>query len=376
METATFLPGRRHGVAPLVGWRRVAVTLGICAVLFALFSTFWKTSLAGLALRMFGVALLLMLVFGLFEQWPRRLPRWLARWVLQVAAVGVTVPLAWVTIYVLSTPPGQPPFWQVEGRAGGFGVLMASSLLVAPWVALAALVRQREAFAREQALAFQLERSELERQAGDARLRLLQAQVQPHFLFNTLANVRALVNAGSPQAPQVLDHLIDYLRAAVPRLSAAATTLGDEAQLVRAYLELMRMRMPDRMHFTLDVDEAARGLACPPATLMTLVENAVRHGIDPAEDGGGIDVQVRVQGGRCRACVCDTGLGLQRSSSGGGGGLGTGLSSLRERLALAFGGDAHLRVSALEPRGVRAEVDFPARPAAPPTAQDLSGRPA
>ncbi|MBL8343659.1 MAG: histidine kinase [Rubrivivax sp.] len=365
METANFLPGRRHGLAPLVGWRRLAVTLCTCAALFALFSTFWKTSLAGLALRMFGVALLLMLVFGLFEQWPRRPPRWLARWVLQVAAVGVTVPLAWVTIYVLSTAPGQPPFWQVQDRAGGFGTLMATSLLVAPWVALGALVRQREAFAREQALAFELERSELERQAGDARLRLLQAQVQPHFLFNTLANVRALVNAGSPQAPQVLDHLIDYLRAAVPRLSATATTLGDEAQLVRAYLELMLMRMPDRMRFTLDIDEAARTLACPPMTLMTLVENAVRHGIDPAEDGGRIDVQVRVQGGRCLACVCDTGLGLQRGS---GGGLGTGLSSLRERLALTFGGDAHLRVSALEPRGVRAEVDFPARPAASPSA--------
>jgi signal transduction histidine kinase len=388
---ASYSIARRRGLAALFGWRRLTVTLGICAVLFALFSTFWRTSLVGLALRMFGVALLLMLVFGLFEQWPRQLPRrlsrWMARWALQVIAVGATVPPLWVAIYLLSTEPGQPPFWQVEERAFGFGMLMASSLIIAPWVALAALVRQREAFAREQALAFQLERSELERQAGDARLRLLQAQVQPHFLFNTLANVRALVNAGSPQAPRVLDHLIDYLRAAVPRLSATTTTLGEELQLVRAYLELMLMRMPDRMRFSLEVDDAALALACPPMTLMTLVENAVRHGIDPAEEGGRIDVRVHAEDGRCHITVRDTGVGLETAAdsasrrdraeggdepSGGaaamnpklGGGLGTGLSALRERLALAFDGQAQLRVGAIAPHGVLAEVAFPARPAA------------
>ena len=102
-------------------------------------------------------------------------------------------------------------------------MITGAGVLLAPWVALGALVRQREALAREQALAFELERSELERQALDARLRLLQAQVQPHFLFNTLANVRALVNAGSPRAPAVLDSLIAYLRAAVPRLNEPAT---------------------------------------------------------------------------------------------------------------------------------------------------------
>ena len=103
-------------------------------------------------------------------------------------------------------------------------------VLFAPWIALGAMVRQREAFARHQALAFELERSELERSALDARLRLLQAQVAPHFLFNTLANVQALVDAGSPQASGVLESLIAYLRAAVPRLHEPATTLGPGAR--------------------------------------------------------------------------------------------------------------------------------------------------
>jgi sensor histidine kinase YesM len=151
-------------------------------------------------------------------------------------------------------------------RLGGFAMLVIFGLLLAPWAALAALVRQKEALARHQRLVFDLERSELERQALDARLHLLQAQVAPHFLFNTLANVRALVDTGSPRASDVLESLIAYLRAAVPRLHEPATALGQELDLVRAYLELMHTRIPDRLQFTLHVDESLLSLRCPPLT--------------------------------------------------------------------------------------------------------------
>ncbi len=181
----------------------------------------------------------------------------------------------------------------------------------------------------------------------------------PHFLFNTLANIQALVEAGSPKAPEVLRSLVAYLRAAVPRLNETVTTLGQEIELVRAYLELMRMRLPDRLEFELNVADAAPGLRCPPMTLLTLVENAVRHGIDPAEEGGSIAVDVRVTEGRCWIRVADSGAGLQAS----GRGLGTGLTALRERLALVFGDAASLRIRAREPRGVVAELEFPAREA-------------
>jgi LytS/YehU family sensor histidine kinase len=219
------------------------------------------------------------------------------------------------------------------------------------------MLRQREAFARTQALAFELERSEYDRRALDARLRLLQAQVSPHFLFNTLANVQVLVDTGSPRASGVLKSLIAYLRASVPRLDEPSTTMGQELDLVNAYLEVMQMRMPDRLTFGVQVDPGVRSLRCPPTTLLTLVENAVRHGIDPGEEGGHIDVQVRVLSGRCCLRVTDTGVGL----AAGGSGLGTGLATLRERLQLAFGGDAQLRLNAVEPHGVSAEVDFPAQ---------------
>jgi LytS/YehU family sensor histidine kinase len=151
--------------------------------------------------------------------------------------------------------------------------------------------------------------------------------------------------------------LIAYLRAAVPRLHDPTTTLGQEVELARAYLELMHMRMPDRLLFSLQADAEALELRCPPMTLLTLVENAVRHGIDPSEQGGRIEVSVRVHEDRCHVRVIDTGVGLR----GDGDGLGTGLSALRERLQLAFGGNTHLRLSAQQEGGVSAELAFPAQ---------------
>lgn len=350
-------PLQPRGLARLLGWRRVRFTL--CASIFMglLISFGWKSGLPSLLTRTVMLGMLAMLVFGVFEQWPRRLPPWIARWVLQVLGVAAAIPLGTFVIYTLSTAAGAPPFWKVKERLVGFATLSVLGLLLAPWAALAALVRQKDALARHQALAFELERSEFERQALDARLRLLQAQIAPHFLFNTLANVRELVDTGSPRASSVLDSLIAYLRAAVPRIHEPASTLEQELGLVRAYLEVMHMRMPDRLQFTLEAEDDALPVYCPPMTLLTLVENAVRHGIDPSEEGGRIEVRVRVREGRCRADVVDSGVGLEAS----GGGMGTGLSNLRERLKLAFGGEARLQLLSLDPHGVRAELEFPAR---------------
>jgi hypothetical protein len=299
---------------PAFGWRRIRVVLAVTAVASLLFLPSWTSSWAALFARLSIAGLLVLGVFGLFERWPRRLPRWLARWGLQVAAVAVAVPFAMAIAYGLTTfGDPQAHWWQSRGRLGGYAMLTVIGLLLAPWVAVAALLRQ----------------------------------------------IRELVESGSPQAPVVLGHLIAYLRAAVPRLHGEATTLGQEIELTRAYLEVMQMRMPDRLQFTLHADEDAPPLDCPPMTLLTLVENAVRHGIDPSEDGGRIDVRIRVREGRCQLEVLDTGAGLRLDR----GGLGTGLATLRERLQLAFGSEATLRLAGASPRGVCAEVEFPARPA-------------
>src|SRR4051812_47562258 len=337
--------------------RRVAVALTISAVVGVLLMHGWTSSPFALFLRTSVLGLSATGAFAVFEVWPRRLPRWLQRWALQVVAVGLFMPVTTVMIYLLSTPAGAPPFWQTPGRLDGWSHLTFAGLLLAPWTALAAVVRQKEAFARDQKLAFALERSELERQALDARLHLLQAQVAPHFLFNTLANVQALVDAGSPHASVVLRSLTAYLRAAVPLLHESAATIERELQLVRPYLELMQMRMPDRLHYAIQVDASALKVRCPPTTLLTLVENAVRHGIDPSEEGGRIDVDIARVGERCVVRVADTGAGLQQSANG----LGTGLTALRERLQLIFGDAANLRLRPNVPHGAVVEIDMPAQ---------------
>ena len=336
--------------------RRVAVALTIASGCGLLLLHGWHSPSA-LFLRTTIIGLSATAAFAVFEVWPRRLPRWLERWALQVVAVAVVMPLTTLSIYLLSTPPGGPPFWQVRERMDGWSHLWLLALLVAPWTAFAAIVRQKEAFARHQTLAFALERSELERQALDARLHLLQAQVAPHFLFNTLANVQALVDAGSPRASPVLRTLVQYLRAAVPLLHEPAATIERELQLVRPYLELMQMRMPDRLQYAMHADPSTLQVRCPPTTLLTLVENAVRHGIDPSEEGGQIDIDVARIGDRCVVRVADTGVGFQPATHG----LGTGLTALRERLRLIFGDAAELRVTPNSRRGAVVEIDMPAQ---------------
>jgi sensor histidine kinase YesM len=141
----------------------------------------------------------------------------------------------------------------------------------------------------------------------------------------------------------------------VPALDETAATIERELQLVRPYLELMQMRMPDRLQYAIDVDPSALKVRCPPTTLLTLVENAVRHGIDPSEEGGRIDVDIARRGERCVVRVIDTGVGLHESARG----PGTGLTTLRERLQLIFGDAAHLRLANNTP-GASVEVDMPA----------------
>src|SRR5262245_59009255 len=334
--------------------RRVAVALMIAIAVWLLLLTHRRTSPSSMFFRLIILALSATMAFALFDVSPRRLPRWCQRWVLQVAAVGASIPIAISAMYLPFVPQGAPPFLEDND----WMLVTFAAMLVAPWSALAAIVRQKDAFAQHQKLAFALERSELERQAVDARLHLLQAQVAPHFLFNTLANVQALVDAGSPHASAVLRSLIQYLRAAVPLLDEPAATIERELQLVRPYLELMQMRMPDRLQYAMNVDSSVLQARCPPTTLLTLVENAVRHGIDPSEEGGRIDIHIARTGERCVVRGTDNGAGLHESPNG----LGTGLTTLRERLQLIFGDAAHLRLTANGPRGTVAEIVMPAQP--------------
>jgi LytS/YehU family sensor histidine kinase len=254
-------------------------------------------------------------------------------------------------VYLVSVGGRVSEFVGSEPRMLGFIVLSASSLVLGWLITLAAQLREREARARALALELELQRSQAEKQAIDARLALLQGQIEPHFLFNTLANVQALVETGSPRAAEVLKSLIAYLRAAMPRLHDEQPTLGNELALIRAYLELMRMRLPDRLSHKLRVDPALHGMPLPAMALLTLVENAVRHGIDPAEEGGAIEVGAERSGGVTRLWVADSGAGMADLAQ-----PGTGLNNLRARLAGFYGGTAELVLSEVQPHGLRAEI--------------------
>jgi hypothetical protein len=350
--TMPAMPTALHPLLTVLRLKRLRVTGVAASLVFGLLALNSNWPLLKLAAHVYVPALAALLAFSALERWPRRLPRPLARWALQVVAVTLVTPAVVLGFFLSTITPGRPPFWEQPGMINALLVLGSLGMLVSSWVAMSALLRQRD----ERVLQAERARSELERQALDAQLRLLQAQVEPHFLFNTLANVQALVDAGSPQASPVLASLVAYLRAAVPRLSEPRSRLGQELEMVNAYLALMQLRLPDRLQFSVQVEPGLELLRCPPMTLLTPVENAVRHGIDPSLEGGRIDVRVqRLASGRCLVAVHDTGVGLQPTSAG----LGTGLSTLRERLRLAFDGEAELRLSEVQPHGMLVEVEFP-----------------
>ncbi len=204
------------------------------------------------------------------------------------------------------------------------------------------------------------ERSEsYARQLAEARLMVMRAQVEPHFLFNTLAHVQALQEIDPPQAGHMLERLISYLRAAMPTMRETTSTLGREVEVVTAYLDLLKIRMGDRLNYTISVPPELNGISLPPTMIATLVENAIKHGLEPKRDGGSIAIQVRQVGEQIEVLVADNGLGLGGADTGG---TGVGLANTRERLKMLYGDTGELVVEPNAPTGVRALLRVPKEP--------------
>ncbi len=214
---------------------------------------------------------------------------------------------------------------------------------------------------REMLAQARLAREEAQRQASEARLKLLESQLEPHMLFNTLANLRALIGTDPERATAMLDRLNGYLRAT---LSASRTdalsgrhTLADEFDRLRDYLELMAVRMGPRLRFSLVLPDALATLGVPPLLLQPLVENGIRHGLEPSREGGEIRVIARQAEDGLELEVSDTGVGCEPSPR-----PGFGLSQVRERLETAYAGRARLDWHSSPGAGTRARLKLPLNP--------------
>jgi signal transduction histidine kinase len=324
-----FSDGRgRHSVGSWGAWYLanaiVSLTIG-----FAIRSAFW------LAERLVGRA---------------RLSR-LAPW--RRSLYFTVVPLAGVAI---GWPLGM--WWGFSVDARMFFPLDRPALLWSTVLIMLLISAMFQVFFRSASLKIQAEN-----RASEAQLRLLQAQIEPHFLFNTLANVVSLMEVDAPRAKTMLEAFVDYLRASLSGLGHGAHTLGDEIDLVDAYLKIIKIRMEDRLDYAIDVAAALREMPLPPLTLQPLVENAIVHGLEPRIDGGRVRIGAERDGGRLVITVDDDGAGFVATTTTATGrargGAGTALTNIRQRLVQTYGSGASLVVEAARPHGVRACLSLP-----------------
>jgi hypothetical protein len=238
------------------------------------------------------------------------------------------------------------PEW---ARYSALGVLIAGA-----WLYVRAEAEHTATLAR-----IAIDSARLDQQTAEARLQVLEAQIEPHFLFNTLANVKRLYEIDPANGARMLRNLKAYLAVVLPQMRENASTLGREMTHVTAYLDIQKIRMGQRLAFAIDLPEALREARMPALMLLTLVENAIKHGLNPLREGGAITIRAALQGDRLQVTIADTGRGFVRSSGGG-----TGLANLRARLAALYGDRASLSLAQNAPQGITATIEVPYEPVA------------
>jgi LytS/YehU family sensor histidine kinase len=233
---------------------------------------------------------------------------------------------------------------------------IALAVLAILWVVWFVGRARSKAEARADRAEATAEREALERQVAEARLQALQAQVEPHFLFNTLGAVEHLIETDPPRAATMQRHLIAFLRGAMPRMRGERVTLGEEIELCRNYLAIMKIRMEDRLDYNIDLPAELGAADFPPMMLQSVVENAIKHGLEPKAEGGSLWLSARAAAGRLRVSVADSGLGFGNGTTAG---TGVGLNNIRERLAGLFGNEAALVISPNAPTGTQVTIEIP-----------------
>jgi sensor histidine kinase YesM len=300
------------------------------------------------------LVLIALAMFVVIQPLRRRAPAGGARRVAAiVAAIGlaIVVAVAIQTLLMISAGFEQDALSMVGPGVVAYGLPAAFLVTLGEF-------HRREVQSVDAMRAAEADRTQLEQQTLQARVKTLEAQIEPHFLFNTLANVRRLYEVDPAAGDAMLDRMMRYLEVALPSMRGERVTLGREADLIEAYLDLQKVRMGRRLAFQLDIAPALRPIEVPPMMLLTLVENAIKHGLAPQRGGGRVDIGARLDGAALELEVADTGAGFGSDVSGGG----TGLANIQARLAAMFGNAAQLTLGARQPHGVRATIRIPAVP--------------
>ena len=200
----------------------------------------------------------------------------------------------------------------------------------------------------------QINRLEIEKRMTEAKLMTLQAQIEPHFLFNTLSNILNLFDTNIQKGKSMQKDLIRYLESSLSKIRTDLSTIGDEIDLVIAYLNIFKVRMEDRLQYSTDIPEHLKKIPFPPMLIQPLVENAIKHGIEPKLEGGEISIRAEKQDRMIRIEVADTGLGMSLKNK-----TQTGLSNIRERLSLQYGDRGQLKITENTPSGIKAIIEVP-----------------
>ena len=211
-------------------------------------------------------------------------------------------------------------------------------------------VRTAEALVQEE----RIRRLDHEKRVVETNLKLLQAQIEPHFLFNTLSNVLSLMETDVEKGKAMMVDLIQYLRTSLSRSREDVSTLGQEMEMIRAYLDIFKVRMGERLNYHVDVPGSLESVYLPPMLIQPLVENAVKHGLEPKIEGGEIQVRAEVQGDKLRIWIADSGNGMHDHAS-----YGVGLENVRSRLQSLYGTQGTLTLEEHKPTGLKATIEIP-----------------
>ncbi len=345
-------------------WRGVAIIALVCTIdatqdsFAAIFQLPAAKSLIVILVKSYGsIVAALLIVFGVLAALNRhatpgiRQTIAVAGAVIAASALGAILKLHWHRIPIFEV---KSEAWYDQSGIVFFVFFFMRHVTLGGLFAAVYTIQVRERLRLAALQQAELDRARQHEQMDEARLQALLAQIEPHFLFNTLANVRSLYQSEPGAAATMLENLIRYLTIALPRMRESESTFGREATLAEAYLGIQQIRMGRRLTFSIDIPENLQHAPVPAMMLLTLVENAIKHGLGPLPEGGAIEIRATRIEGQLALQVADTGRGFAQEL-----GNGAGLANIRARLATLHGAAARLRLGINTPRGVTATIILP-----------------